>query len=172
MLEQAGLEVPAELSVEDVEEVQVGGRRHPDGVVVGRLQPARVLDEIRAEQQVVARDERRRQLGEERRARAGCDVADRRAEERDQAPAASGHEADVPLEVGGEPVHLDPRVALGHESARARTAPSATSGGTNRRSVPRPASASRSSRVFSPLPEPSSTSVSVPVSRATATASG
>jgi hypothetical protein len=47
-------------------------------------------------------------------------------------------------------------------AAASRSTSSLTSRGTNRRSVPAAAMASRSSRVFSDVPEPSSTSVPAP----------
>ncbi len=95
------------------------------------------------------------------------EVADGAAEEREQPPAAAGQLAEVAVEVADDGVDLEPRALGGDRLGRRRASvASDTSKGTNRCSVPAPAKASSSSRVFSDVPEPSSTSVSAPVSAA------
>ena len=78
-----------------------------------------VLDEVGAEQQRVARCEAARHLGEELGACLGREVADRAAEERDDAAPAGGNLVEMVLEVADDRVHLDAVVLAGDRVAAA-----------------------------------------------------
>ena len=103
----------------------------PCGVVVGRLEHARVLDEVGAHQQVVRGPEQARDLAQEAAAAARREVADRAAEERHDARARGGRDAvQVTLEVADHAVHAQPGYSLVSSSAQSRTMLSVTSTGT------------------------------------------
>ena len=87
VLEVVGVEVGVELAVEHAQHVAVELGGDALGVVVGRLEHARVLDEVGAHQQVVLRAEQARDLAQEAAPAARREVADRAAEERDDARA-------------------------------------------------------------------------------------
>ena len=84
VLEGVEVEVGAELAVEDGEDVLVELGGDAGGVVVGGLEAGAVLDQVGAEQEVVAGAEQRRDPLEEGVALARVEVADRAAEEGDQ----------------------------------------------------------------------------------------
>ena len=135
--ERVGVEVGVELAVHDVQHVAVELGGDAGGVVVGGDEPVDVLHEVGAEQERVAGAEPGRELGEERGARRRREVADRAAEERDQAAAAGGQRAEVALEVADDGVHATRRTRRRLPPAASRSVASLTSNGTNRRSVPR-----------------------------------
>ncbi len=113
MLEPSGIEVTAEFPVDDVQDVAIELGGHATRVVVRRLEPCRILDEVGAEQQRLARPEQPVEIGEERRALRAREVADRRAEEREQPPPSFRQPHEVVLEVADDAVHLDPGILLG-----------------------------------------------------------
>ena len=118
VLEGVEVEVGAELAVEDLEHVLVELGGDPLGVVVGGLEAGRVLDQVGAEQEVVAGEHQRRDPAHEGAALVGVEVADRAAEEGDQAPFAGvGDALEVVLEVADEAAHVEPRV-LARPAAR------------------------------------------------------
>ena len=91
VLEGVEVEVGAELAVEHLEHVLVELGGDPGGVVVGGLEPGAVLDQVGAEQELVAGAEQRRDPLEEGLALARVEVADGAAEEGDQPrPGAVG----------------------------------------------------------------------------------
>jgi hypothetical protein len=113
VLEGPEVEVGIELAVEHGQEVAVERRRHPGGVVVGRFEHCRVLDEVGAEQQPVLLAQEAAERPQEAAAPAGQKVADRAAEEGDDARTLAGRDlAEVALEVAEDPVHAQPRVLL------------------------------------------------------------
>ena len=103
VLEGVEVEVGAELAVEHLEHVLVELGGDAGGVVVGGLEPVAVLDQVGAEQELVAGPQQRRDPLEEGLARARVEVADGAAEEGDQ-PAAVGRgdPLQVLLEVADE----------------------------------------------------------------------
>ena len=114
VVEVLGIEVGRQLAIEHAQDVAVELRRHPLGVVVGGLEHARVLDQVGAHQQMVARPEQPRDLAQHAAATAGREVADRAAEERhDARPRGRRHAVEVALEVSDHAVHAQPRVLLG-----------------------------------------------------------
>ena len=119
VLEQVGREVGVELAVEHVQDVAVELGGHAVRVVVGRLQRVDVLDQVGAEQEVVAGGEEPGERAQEAPAGAGREVADRAAEEGDHARAA-GHRsrdrAQVALEVADDAVDREPVVLLGQRA--------------------------------------------------------
>ena len=108
VLERVEVEVGAELAVEDAEHVLVELGGDPGRVVVGGLQRRAVLDQVRAEQEVVVGPEQVRHPRQEAGALGGLEVADRAAEEGDHARAAERHPLEVALEVADEAVDDDP----------------------------------------------------------------
>ena len=116
MLEVAGVEVGVELAVEDAQHVEVELGGDALAVVVGGLEHRRVLDQVGAEQQEAVVVEPRAQLAQEAPARAGGEVADRAAEEGDDARGAGLRRRDlgeVVLEVAGDALDLEAGVLLG-----------------------------------------------------------
>jgi hypothetical protein len=105
---------------------------------------------------VIARRHRVGQVPEELGSGRGGQVADRAAEERDEPRAAVGELTEVRLEVADDRVDRDP-VLVGDRGRRGPQGGFADVEGGEGAQRPR---ASRSSRVFSEVPEPSSTSVS------------
>ena len=110
VLEGVEVEVGVEFAVDHRQHVAVEPRGHAGTVVVGTHQPAGVLDQVGAQQQAVAGLQRLRQRGQEFGARPRCQIADRRAEERDQPPADAGNLAEVFLEIAAYGVDFDARV--------------------------------------------------------------
>ena len=91
--------------------LNVGG--HPRRVVVRGDQRGRVLDQVGAEQEEVARPQLRPDPAQERGPLRGHQVPDRAAEEGDQpgrGRVSVGGEAQVLLEVGHHGPHVEPRV--------------------------------------------------------------
>ena len=84
MIERGEVEVAAELVVDPHEKVLVERGGHAERIVVGEQQVALRLDEVGAEQEKVARGERRADAIEELRGRWRIEVADVRAEQQDQ----------------------------------------------------------------------------------------
>ena len=113
VLERVGLEVGAELAVEDAQHVAVELRRHARRVVVAPRPAGRVLDQVGAEQQRVARREggaRRRRRN--RRAGAGSRLPIVDAEERHAAGGGRrGSSSRCALEVADHRVDVDAGVA-------------------------------------------------------------
>ena len=113
MGEAVEVEVGAELSVDHPQHVEVELGRDPGGVVVGRFEPADVLDQIGAEQERVARAHAVGEVGEELLALGRPEVADGRAEEGDHPPTLLGDRAQVPFEVADHRVDGRARVLGG-----------------------------------------------------------
>jgi hypothetical protein len=76
VVEALGLEVGAELAVDDAQDVAVEGGRDAGGVVVRGLDAARVLDEVDAEQQRAVRPEQAADAAQEPAPGSGPEVAD------------------------------------------------------------------------------------------------
>ena len=113
VLEGVEVEVGAELAVEDLEHVLVELGGDALGVVVGGLQPGRVLDQVGAEQEVVAGEHQRRDPAHEGAALVGVEVADRAAEEGDQPFVAGvGDALEVVLEVADEAADVEAGVLV------------------------------------------------------------
>src|SRR4051794_21122416 len=86
VIERCWIEAGAvQLSTQDLDQVAVEGGGDAAAVVVGSDEALGILGEICAEQEVVARRHRRADPAEERRPLVVVEVADRPAEERDQA---------------------------------------------------------------------------------------
>jgi hypothetical protein len=85
VLEVLDGQVAVERAVEDAQQVAVELGRHPGGVVVGGLDDGWILDQVGTQEQVVPGSEQRADLHEHAPARAGREVADRAAEQRDEA---------------------------------------------------------------------------------------
>jgi hypothetical protein len=110
VLEVVRVEVGAELTGEDVEQVLVERRRHARRVVVRAHEPVAVLHEVRAEQEEVAGTGGPVQSLEEGPPRLRREVADRAAEEGDQPVAGlPGERAELVVEVGDQSAHRDGR---------------------------------------------------------------
>ena len=113
VLEGVEVEVGAELAVEDLEHVLVELGGDALGVVVGGLEADPVLDQVGAEQEVVAGEHQRRDPAHEGAPLVGVEVADRAAEEGDQPLLAGvGDALQVVLEVADQAAHLEPRVLV------------------------------------------------------------
>ena len=104
-MEGLGVEVPVELAVDDRQNVAIEGGRHAGRVVVGRHEPARVLDQISAQEQGVVGPRPGPQGCEQVVPFGRPQVPDRPAEENDQPPPPGGQETDVLLKVPDHPVH-------------------------------------------------------------------
>ena len=122
VLEGVDVEVGAELAVDDVQDVAVERRGDARGVVVGGLDDRRVLDEVGAEQQAVARRAATWPSRAGTPPAAGQEVADRAAEERDDARCRprAGRSVEMALEVADDAVDAQPRVVLDQRSAASR----------------------------------------------------
>ena len=113
MVEVVGVEVGAELAVEHLQQVTVELRRDSLCVVVGRFEDLGILDEVRAQQQVVVGAEQRCDLAQHAPAAARWEVADRAAEKRyDARPLGGWHAVEMALEVADHAVHAQPRVLV------------------------------------------------------------
>ena len=112
VLERVGVEVRLELAVEHVEDVLVELRGDAGGIVVGGLEGGGVLDQVRAEQEAVARVHQGGDPGEERAPGPGAEVADRAAEEGDQRPLGPGDPLEVGLVVADDALDREPRVLV------------------------------------------------------------
>ena len=105
MVERVRIEVRAELPVDDREHVLVEGRRNPGAVVIRRDQRGGVLDQVGAEEQRVVGTQLRPEAGQELGAFVGQQVAQRSAEEREQARAVPLRQLQTVQEVGDQHVH-------------------------------------------------------------------
>ncbi len=111
MLEGVKIEVGAELTVQHLQDVLVELSGDAAGVVVGGLEPIVRLDQIGAEQEAIVRPHQGGEAGEKVAPGRGVEVADRAAEEGDQATAlAVGDALEVVLEVADEAAHGEARV--------------------------------------------------------------
>ena len=99
VLEVGDVEVGAEPRVQDPEDVEVELGGHPRRVVVGRVEPCLVLDEVDAHEEAVAGREDRCGGAEERRQLTGVQVPDRPREEQHQSAAARPERPEVVDEV-------------------------------------------------------------------------
>jgi len=111
VIEGRRIEVTAELAIDDLENVAIEFRGDARAIVVRCFEHGRLLDEIGAEQEMLARpqssgDLRQKFVGPFRR-----EVADRAAEENDQPPLAVRQRVEVPFVVGDHCVDLEPRIA-------------------------------------------------------------
>ena len=135
--EAVGREVAVELAVEDVEDVAVELGGDAGGVVVGGDEAGRVLHEVGAEEEPVARRHLVGELLEELGARGRHEVADGAAEEGDHRRALHRQATEVLLEVADD--RVDPHAGVALRPApgrRRRSTGSHTSKGTMRSSVP------------------------------------
>ncbi len=122
--ERVGIEVGVELAVHDPQHVAVEVGGHARGVVVRGDEPVGALHEIGAEEEGVAGLEAAGDVGEERRARLGREIADGAAEEGDDARAVARDAVEVVLEVADDGVDLDTVVLRGdRRRGRARGSP-------------------------------------------------
>ena len=112
MLEGLDLEIGVELTVEHAQDVLVELRRDSGGVVVGSLQPGRLLDQVGAEEETILGVEQARDPCQELTAGGGIEVADRPAEEDDQTRAADRDPLQVLLEVADHAADLEPWVLV------------------------------------------------------------
>ena len=133
----------------------------PGGVVVSGLEPGALLDQVGPEQEAVLRVHQRRDPGEERAADVGMEVADRAAEEGDQAAGLARDPLEVGLVVAHDPVHPQPAYSSTSRSAVSRVISSEMSTGTYASSDPASRIASSRRRVFAAEPDPSSISIEV-----------
>src|SRR4029079_12981076 len=108
--ERAEIEICVQFPIDYREHVAVELRCDAGTVVVGAYQPTRVLDEVGAEQQAVARLQRVRQRSQEILSRSRCQVADRRAEKYHQTPADARYLAEMLLEITTHRIDFDTRV--------------------------------------------------------------
>ena len=170
VLEALDIEVAAELAVDHMQDVAVELRRHAARVVVRRLEPRWVLDEIGAEQQGLAgpsspwRAERKP---------ARCSPVRLPIDEPRNAKSRrlpSGSQTRLRSKSPTTPCTSIPGYSSAIAAAASRRACSDTSNGTNRRRCPASTIASSRRRVFSDDPEPGSTSVFAAVSVATSSA--
>ena len=116
--EASGIEVGAELAVEDVEDIGDQRRREAGRVVVRRLDASAILDEVDAEEQQAVGPECAFRLRQKGRALVRLEEADRRAEEDDEPVAASRQAVQMPLEVAEQAEDLDAGVALREPGCR------------------------------------------------------
>jgi len=114
----AGVEVGAELTVEDDERVADEPLGGPLLVVVGRDEPGGVLEEVGAEEQPLTRLERVGEGPEEGPAFLDVEVADGAAEEGDQPPTVAGQVAQVEGEVADHGLDLHAAVPRGELDGR------------------------------------------------------
>jgi hypothetical protein len=114
VLEGLGVEVGAQLAVDDMEHVAVELGGDALRVVVGGFDDRRVLDEVGAEQEGVAGAQHAAHVAEQAPAASGWEVADRASQQGDQATATVGwrHLAQVALEVADDAVYLEPGVVV------------------------------------------------------------
>ncbi|CNV20997.1 Uncharacterised protein [Mycobacterium tuberculosis] len=91
MLEGIDVEIRFEFPVDHGKHVAIELSRHPARIVVGAHQPGRVLDQVGAQQQAIARPHYPGQGRQELRARPGREVADRGPQEHKQAPSSPGN---------------------------------------------------------------------------------
>ena len=120
MRECSDVEVGVELAVQHAQDIAVELGGDAGRVVVRGNEPIDVLHEVGAEQERVAGRKTARHLGEELGAFLGREVADRAAEERDDAASAGGDLVEMVLEVADDRVHFDAVVLAGD---RGRCAP-------------------------------------------------
>ncbi|OLT27471.1 hypothetical protein BJF83_02805 [Nocardiopsis sp. CNR-923] len=114
--EGAGIEVRAELVVDDGEDVAVEGGGDAPGVVVGGDEASRVLDEVGAQEEGVAGAQDAPDVPEEGGAGEGFLVADGGAEDGEDLAAvflADGQQTEVFLEVSDHGVDVQTRVVPG-----------------------------------------------------------
>ena len=111
VLECVTVEVRAELGVEHGQHVLVEGGGHAGRVVVGGHQDSRVFHQVGAEQQGVPGAQPGPQPGQERHPLRGQQVADRAAQERDQARPVGRRQAQVLLKIRDHRRHGQARVA-------------------------------------------------------------
>ncbi len=102
MLERVRVEVGVQFAVDDVEDVPVELGGDPGRVVVGADEASGVLDEVGAEEEEVTVVHGGADAAEEPDPLGGRHVADRPAEEGDEAPLAAGQEGQVLLVVGDD----------------------------------------------------------------------
>ena len=140
VLEPLRVEVGTEVRVDHVQQVPVELGRHAGGVVVRRLEPRAVLDEVGADQQPVIGVELAPQRLQETPPLGLVEVPDRAAQERDQPAAGSGRD----LGRGG--ARSRPRRRGSRDPRTARPAAARTA----RRSSPRRRPARSASRSRSP----------------------
>ena len=102
MSESAQIEVGGELRIHAQQQVLVEGRGQPERIVIGELQVAFGLDQIGAEQQVIARPNRRAHEAKERGRARWVEVPDVGAEERqERRVCVIGRQREQPVFVGG-----------------------------------------------------------------------
>src|SRR5262245_56189773 len=87
MLERADLEIAAQLAIDADEEIPVEGRGHPERIVVGQQELALRLDEVRADEERVARRQHGANLPEKLVGAGPIEVPDVRAEEQHEGMA-------------------------------------------------------------------------------------
>ena len=88
MIERVDVEVGVELPVHHSQDVLVELGCDALGIVVGRFEAVDGFDEVGAEKEEVVRPEHRGNVAQEHRPGLGQEIADRAAEEHDEAPTA------------------------------------------------------------------------------------
>ncbi len=118
MAERRRIEVRAELVIEHAQHVAIERGGDAGGVVVGRVQHARVLHEVEAEEQTAVTPEQSPGIAQEPAARRRLEVPDRAPEEQHEtASARRRHVAQVALEIADEAVDMEIAGTLGTSSA-------------------------------------------------------
>src|SRR5258707_556295 len=118
MLERVRVEVGAELTIEDTEDVAVESCRNAPRVVVRGHQAVAILDEVDTEQEPVLRGERRIQVEQEAAALQGIEIADRAAEKGEQPAVRRRNAIKVTTEITNDGVDVKPRIRRGDVGRR------------------------------------------------------